>query len=129
MMQITETQNDTIRIGEAGFDLGMLEEMDDMDYLLEIIETLLDESPRELKEIKEALLAGNTNMVSKKAHKLKSTAGVIQAERLTGLLVEIETLSKTAGITDELIDFVEAATVEYSRIERALRDYVDKLKL
>jgi HPt (histidine-containing phosphotransfer) domain-containing protein len=128
-MRITETQNEAIRLGDAGYDLGMLEEMDDVDYLLEIIETLLDESPRELKEMKEALLAGNTETVSKKAHKLKSTAGVIQAEKLTGLLVEIENLSKTASVTNELIDLVDAVAIEYGRIERELRGYADRLKL
>lgn len=128
-MRITETHNETIQLEKSLYDLALLEEMDDVGYLLEIIDTLLDESPRELKEMKEALIAGERDTVAKKAHKLKSTSGVIQAETLTSLLAEIENQARAGTVLNELSGLVEAALFEYNRIEDSLKEYAEGLKL
>jgi len=112
----------------ALYDLSMLEEMDDAEYLLEVLGLLLQETPKDLKELQEALRSGNAETVYKKAHKLKSSAGVIQAESLTGLLTGIETLGKKGIINDELKNLVQHAAEEYGDIERSLKKYVDGLR-
>ena len=66
------------------FDLSGLEEMDDNEYLVEIVTIFLNETPGELREIREALAAGKTELIFKKAHKLKSSAGVLQADARMG---------------------------------------------
>jgi HPt (histidine-containing phosphotransfer) domain-containing protein len=109
------------------YDLSMLEEMDDHEYVLEVLAALLQEMPGDLGEMQHALLAGNTDIVCKKAHKLKSSAGVIQAEKLTMLLGDIEAVGKKRGICDELIGLVENAARESNLIEKGLKIYMEGL--
>src|SRR5438445_13452780 len=101
------------------YDLSMLEEMDDAEYLLEVLDLLLQETPKDLRELQEAFQAGKADIVYKKAHKLKSSSGVIQAENLTGLLENIEALGKEGIINDELKGLLSHAAEEYRSIERS----------
>ena len=118
----------TMLYNPAPYDLSMLEEMDDAEYLLEVLDLLLQETPKDLKELQEAFQAGKADTVYKKAHKLKSSSGVIQAENLTSLLGDIEALGKKGIINDELKSLVAHATEEYRNIERSLKKYVDGLR-
>jgi len=113
---------------EVMYDLSILEEMDDNEYVAEILTIFLLETPKDLKEMKEALQAGKADIVCQKAHKLKSNASIIQAAKLNGLLVNIETLGKNGGITNELRCLVDNATHQYLKIENALKIHVQGLK-
>ncbi len=117
-----------IDMADNMYDLTMLEEMDDTEYLLDVLTTLLKETPTDLKGMKDALQAGKIDIVCKQAHKLKSSAGVIQAEKLTTLLADIEAMGKKGAINNELICLVEYAMHEYGRIEKALKIYVQGFK-
>jgi HPt (histidine-containing phosphotransfer) domain-containing protein len=109
------------------YDLSMLEEMDDIEYLQEMLTTVLQEVPKDLKEMQQALQTGNIDMVCKQAHKIKSSSGVIQAEKLTAILEEIETAGKKGAAVSELNQLIENAVQQYSRIEKALKKYTNEL--
>lgn len=109
------------------YDLSMLEEMEDNDYLAEVLTIFLKETPGELKEMKEGLLAGNTTIICKKAHKLKGSAGIIQAEKLLGLLDEIEILAKKGVANTILTTLINDAQRQYSSIEQALEKHLKGL--
>jgi len=49
--------------GENLYDLSMLEEMDDNEYVVEMLTIYLEETPRELKEMREALTSGKTEII------------------------------------------------------------------
>ncbi len=121
-------EKQTMLYTAARYDLSMLEEMDDAEYLLEVLDLFLQETPKDLKELQEALRSGNAETVYKKAHKLKSSAGVIQAENFTGLLADIETLGKKGIINDELKGLVAHAAEEYRDIEKSLKKYADGIR-
>lgn len=127
-MENSQTQSVTIETAEKLYDLSMLEEMDDNDYVLEMLTILLNETPKDLKEMKDALQAGKTDILCQKAHKLKGSAGVIQAEKLTALLKDIEAIGKKGVIDNELIYLVENAAHQYNSIEKALKIHVEGLK-
>jgi len=110
------------------YDLSMLEEMDDTEYLLEMLTTLLQETPKDIKEMQQALAAGKIDIVCKQAHKIKSSAGVIQADILAALLEDIETIGKRDSTSNELTSLIEKAAQQYSLIEKALKIYIDELK-
>lgn len=110
------------------YDLSMLEEMDDTEYLLDMLTTLLHEAPKDIKEMQLALVAGKIDIVCKQAHKLKSSAGIIQAEKLITLLEDIEAIGKKGANGNELISLIENAAQQYNRIENALKIYVNELK-
>ena len=115
-------------IAEELYDLSMLEEMDDNESVLAMLNILLLEASQELEEMKEAMLAGRADTVSQTAHKLKSSAGIIQATKFNALLDEIETLARNAAMCKELSWLVETAIHQYQRIEKELKIYVEELK-
>jgi HPt (histidine-containing phosphotransfer) domain-containing protein len=106
----------------------MLEEMDDKEYLAEVLDIFLSESPKILEEMKAALQAGKTDVICKKAHMLKGSAGIIQAENLTSLLADIELIGKKGVINNELICLVDIAFYQYNILDGALRMYLEALK-
>jgi HPt (histidine-containing phosphotransfer) domain-containing protein len=125
---ITYRANPSISGTTQLYDLSMLEEMDDNEYLLEILTIFLSEASSDFKEMKVALQQGNLETLGKKAHKLKGSTGVIQAEKLGVLLAEIENLGKKGSINDELTNLIEKATSEHRTIEKALQIYIAGIK-
>ena len=112
---------------ESLYDLSILEEMDDKEYIVEIVSMFLKDTPGELKEIKAALAAGNTEVVYKKAHKLKSSAGILQAQHLINLLTDLERIAKTEKIDADLSILLENVQRQYKDLEQALQQLLKKM--
>ena len=112
---------------EALYDLSMLEEMEDNEYLAEVLTIFLKETPSELTEMKQALNGGNSETIAKKAHKIKGSAGIIQADRLIELLTKIETIAKKGIPGNELMNLVENTRQLYTNIELALQKHLKAL--
>ncbi|MBI3239688.1 MAG: Hpt domain-containing protein [Flavobacteriia bacterium] len=89
---------------------------------------MLKETPKDIIEMQEALQSGKVDMVCKKAHKIKSSAGVIQAQKLANMLEAIEALGKKGGADDELDYLIKKAIREYGSIEKSLKAYIDAIK-
>jgi len=109
---------------EKLYDLRMLEEMDDNEYLVEVLSIFLNETPRELKEMKMAVTSKRISIVSNKAHKLKSSSGLLEAKKLSKILVQIEEVATLENPWRELIKLVEAAHCEYKKIESSLQAHM-----
>ena len=126
-----EKTNQTVTLSsdENLYDLSMLEEMDDNEYMAEMLTLYLTETPQELKEIREALTAGKTEIISKKAHKLKNSAGVLQANNLINLLTAIEALTKSGKVNEELITLVADIHKEHKNIEFGLKKHLETMQL
>ncbi|MDB5279117.1 MAG: hypothetical protein JWR61_4072 [Ferruginibacter sp.] len=105
----------------ALYDLSLLQELDGDEYLLEMLEVLLQEVPKDIKEMKDAAVAGRGDIICTKAHKLKSTAAIIQAEQLTQLLGDIEAFGKTESPGNELTQMIDTAVDLCSQIESGLK--------
>ncbi len=117
----------TVAVAEGLFNLSVLEEMEDNEYLVEVLSIWLMESPKDIKDIKDALQGNKMDMVCKKAHKLKGSAGVIQAEHLKDLLMHIELKCKNGASIEELENLVALLAKEYSCIESSLKQYMEGL--
>lgn len=118
------TAEDTVNL----YDLSMLEEMDDDEYLLEVLDVFLSETPKEIYEMKEALRAGDTATLCKKAHKIKGSAGIINADNLVSLLEDIEATGKTGTIDNELVCLIDIVFFQYNSIEKALKMHMETLR-
>ena len=105
---------------EKLYDLSMLYDMDDNEYVAQILTIFLRDVPKDLREMKDGLSAGKINQVYSAAHKLKSSAGVIQAYRLSMLLEQIESISRAGKLTSELANHIEEARCEYNKIQPPL---------
>ena len=128
-MENTENQNQpfTVSASEELYDLSMLEEMDDNEYVLEMLNILLSEASEDLKEMRKAMQGGKIDVVCQTAHKLKTSAGIIQAGKLNTLLEQIETIGKKGPEGKELAYLVESAAHQYLQIEKKLKIYMAAL--
>ncbi len=107
------------------FDLSMLEEMDDSDYLSEILDIFLNNTPVELKQMQEELVQGRFDEVYKIAHKLKSSTGLLKANNLFDVLVKIEEAARLKN-SEELNGLAGIAINEFIKLESALKERLQK---
>ena len=109
------------------FDLSLLEEMDDNEYVSDILTIFLGNTPKELYELKRACISNKFDAVYKMAHKLKSSAGLLQANFLLNVLIKIEETAK-AEKNDELTKLAELANEEYKKIEIPLKEHLRNIQ-
>ncbi len=107
-------------VNEALFDLSILEEMDDEEYVEEILTLFLENMPTELDALKEAVAAQQAGKAYEIAHRLKSSVGLVKANVLLQLITGIEETAKT-GNSKGLSLQVESAFSAYKKIETPLR--------
>lgn len=67
---------------------------DDMELARELLAAFLEDSPERNNSLAEALQAGDTDAASRLAHSLKGMCGVIRAERLVNLALNMEQAAK-----------------------------------
>ena len=116
----------TTLVKEKLYDLSLLEEMDDNEYIIEIVSIFLNETPKELAEMQKAATSGKMDVVCNKAHKLKSSTGLLQANTLLQILKTIEETGKS-GNGSEIVKLVESAHEEYKKIEVALSKHLKSI--
>jgi HPt (histidine-containing phosphotransfer) domain-containing protein len=112
---------------EILFDLSLVEEMDDDEYVSDILTTFLGNTPKELNDLKNACMVGNYDSVHKMAHKIKGSAGLLQATSLLNILIRIEELAK-AEANDDLAKLAEVAKEEYKKIETPLKEHLRNIE-
>ena len=118
---------DTISLTEKLYDLSLLEEMDDNEYIIEIVSIFLNETPKELAEMQKAATSGQIGIVGKKAHKLKSSSGLLQATTLSQILKHIDEIADSANVS-EILKLVGSAHEEYKKIEVALLKHLQSIR-
>jgi HPt (histidine-containing phosphotransfer) domain-containing protein len=92
----------------------------DREFLEELIDTYLGDSPSLLADLRAGMSAGDAAAVRRAAHTLKSTSATFGATRLATTCREIE----AAAAADELVDLgplAEAAETEYAGVAAELR--------
>ena len=109
------------------FDLSMLEEMDDVDYMAEILDIFLDTTPMEIEEMERSIERDDFENVYKIAHKLKSSTGLLKATGLFDLLIKIEESAHIKN-KDELLKLKVQLNHLFKEIEDPLRARLNKTK-
>jgi HPt (histidine-containing phosphotransfer) domain-containing protein len=92
----------------------------DRGFLGELIETYLGDSPALFAQLIDGLASGDTIVVRRAAHTLKSTSATFGAARLTAMCRQIETAAG-AGDLDGLAARTAAAQREFDDVAAALR--------
>jgi HPt (histidine-containing phosphotransfer) domain-containing protein len=110
------------------YDLGLLEEMQDNQYLLLVLSIFLRDTAADLKEIEVALAAGDISAVGRKAHKMKGSAGVIQAAFFLDLLNQLEDAAKKNINIGELSSIVKQTQKHYRQLDRSLVKIIQQKK-
>ena len=79
----------------------------------------MENSPKLMEAIRQAVTFGDASAMQKAAHSLKSTSGNLGAMRLAELCKELENMGR-AGTTASVTSLLSVLEVEYERVREAL---------
>ena len=109
----------------AALDAKVLQELKDLvgddssNLLAEVINSYLEDAPKLLSDISEAILQGNAVVLKRAAHTLKSTSASVGATTLSQLCLELETMSRT-GVIKGVTESLSKIEAEYEKVKAAL---------
>ena len=109
------------------YDLSLLEEIDDKEYISDILTIFLEETPVDLKALHKACVASDFQRGYQIAHKIKSLSWLIKANCLASPLLKIEEDTK-AEKSETLVHLSELAGDEFEKLDKPLRDYLKNLQ-
>jgi two-component system, NarL family, invasion response regulator UvrY len=112
---------------KKAFDLTLVEEMDDNEYLSDVLGLFLAKTQGELNELQEACTSMQFDTVYKMAHKLKSGVGLFGAGNLMDLLIRIESAAKDKNAYC-FSDLCKALSKEFKEIEIPLLKHLMSIK-
>lgn len=90
-------------LNEKLYDLSYLYELEDNDYVIEMLELFFDSASEALEEINTSIKKKNWDAVSKESHKLKSSLGPLQISKMSTIASAIEEKAKDKNNSDEII--------------------------
>jgi HPt (histidine-containing phosphotransfer) domain-containing protein len=92
----------------------------DHELLAELIEIFLEDCPRKLHELEQAVKEGNASGVRQSAHSLKGMVACFAARPAQGLADEMEGLGK-AGDLRKTSDLLPTLLLEFARVMNYLK--------
>ncbi|HYH13956.1 MAG TPA: PAS domain S-box protein, partial [Flavisolibacter sp.] len=104
------------KLVDSPYSLAYLEEVDDQEYLVEVLQLFLDTTPDALNAIREQVIYENWEEVYRIAHKLKSSLGILQMSKMLADITEIEMLAKETRELDRLPILISGALIHYNLI-------------
>ena len=97
-----------------------LKQMSGEEFIVELIDTFLDDAPKLAAEMHAALAAQDSDSFRRAAHSLKSNAATFGATRLAELMKRLEALGRENRLTD--------AGDQLSLLDEALKSACEELK-
>jgi histidine phosphotransfer protein HptB len=98
---------------------NQLKEISGEDFINDLIEAFLDESPGMLAEIESALASGDVESFRRNAHSLKSNAATFGASELATLAKELEIMGREGNL--EIGARLEALKESFAAATEALK--------
>lgn len=109
------------------YDLSYLDEMEDNEYSKEVLQMFLASAPGALNEIKTGVSEKKWNEVYQKAHRLKSSAGLLKMQTLVETLTLMEKNTKEQKDLNEVPILAEKALLFYQTIQPMLEEEIKRL--
>ena len=106
-------------IDEKTFD--ELKQMSGAEFINELIDTFLEDSPKLIEEMESALKTNNVDSFRRAAHSLKSNAATFGASELFALAKELEILGKENKL-NETGDRLRALEEAYESVRKELSE-------
>jgi len=97
----------------------------EFEYLVELIETFLEDAPHLIQELNQAVEGQNISEVHRLAHSLKSNGADYGATRFAGLCKELETAARSGNLNGAS-GLAALITSEYVLLEGALNSVLEK---
>lgn len=108
------------------FDLSLLKEIDGDDYVKEVVDLFLEKTPPLLEEMRIAVDKAEWEGIFQKAHKLRSSAGLLQMSLLLRSLEAIETAAKSKTNPDVIRQLFQTIQSEYNTASALLKEEIDR---
>lgn len=113
---------------ELLYSLDYLAQMEDDDYAAEVLELFLNTTPEILTDIKQHILQEKWIDVSKKAHSLKSSLGILQMTELLRYMNEIEVFAAKLEQFDRIRILINDSINHFNLIKPMLESELESLK-
>jgi HPt (histidine-containing phosphotransfer) domain-containing protein len=97
----------------------------DPEFLVEVVEAFLGDSPPRIEALRESLASGDAATLGRAAHSLKGSSGNFGAMRMQTLCADIERLSR-AGHLAPLAQLVAQTEREYALVAERLAELVEE---
>ncbi len=110
------------------YSLSYLQEMEDDEYVAEVLQVFLETSPSQLEEMRQNVLYENWPEVHKNAHKLKSSFGFLQMNQLLNDVTAIEALAKQQTELEKLPQLLKRLQQQYDLIKPMLEADLQKAR-
>ena len=94
--------------------------LNEPDFLVELIETYLDDSSKSVQKLPEALSTGDLEFVQITVHSLKSTSATFSAHRLSTMAGTLEAAMRNGDSSVDLAAGIDNLMGEYERVRIAL---------
>ena len=107
-------------IDRAAFDALLELVAGDQEFLVELLQTYFDDSPRLLGAMRSTLAAGNAEEFRRAAHSFKSNSKTFGAMALSELAKGLEEMGKS-GMLEGAAARIAQAEAEYARVKAALQ--------
>jgi len=104
-----------------GTTLEQLRATTDSDFLVEMIDVFLSDTPQLIEDLHQSLAGGNAEVLRRAAHSLKSNSATLGAMTLAALCATLEEEAR-AGTLDGAPERVRRIEPEYERVRAALAD-------
>lgn len=114
-------------IEQKMFDLSFLEQMDDKNFIVQVIVLYIHDTHSDLQEMNLEFQSGNYDAVCRTAHKLKSSTGMLQATSLYDILEKTEKKAKDGIEISTLSGLIEAAQAEFTQLRYELEEVLEKI--
>jgi len=119
----------------AAVDRDVLDELeravgDDRAFLRELVETYLEDAPRQIAALRSGIAAGDVESTNRAAHTLKSTSASIGALGLSAMARELQTMTapETTAASDlnepDVTALVDVIATEYETVRHDLESLV-----
>lgn len=113
---------------EKLYDLAYLDEMDDNEYSIEMIELFFETVSEGLKEMDNDVKNKNWDAVFKGAHKIKSSLGPLQVNKMISIASLMEENAKHGKNLDEIANLNKELNVQYSAVKPLIEAELVKAK-
>jgi HPt (histidine-containing phosphotransfer) domain-containing protein len=84
-----------------------------------VIETFLDDVPKEIQKLRDSLAAGDMALVERQAHSIKGASANVGGEALRAVALEMEHAAK-AGDVDRVHACLARLDAEFARLKAAM---------
>ncbi len=127
---IKDRDQDQKNISDKPYDLGHLIELEDADCLCEVLQSFLESTPLTLSEIESGIHEHDWDRVYKQSHKLKTSLGLLQMEKLLSVMGVIEINAKENKNLERIPGEFKKAELLFKQIKPMIEEELkDAVKL